>query len=163
GHLILVNPVGLHLPDHPVRDIFGRSPAEMAEDLFADQSHPIAQLLHTLDYRSDPAQLENLTFDMIKPMVKHMGATARLGWDPYLHNPRLRKRLDRITSPTLVVRGAHDTLVPAAHAETYAAEIAGAKLVTVAGAAHLVPIERGEELARVVGEFLAEPTAASPR
>ncbi|MGH9139111.1 MAG: alpha/beta fold hydrolase [Acidimicrobiales bacterium] len=154
GKLVLVNPVGLRIDGAPVKDIFGRSPGEMAEDLFADQSHPMAQMAHALaDFRSDPAQIGNLTFDMIKPIVQSMGATARLGWDPYLHNPKLRGRLHRISCPTLVVRADKDTLVPPQHAETYAAEIPGARLQVIPDAAHLVPVEKPAELADLIAGF----------
>jgi pimeloyl-ACP methyl ester carboxylesterase len=155
SHLVLVNPVGLHLEGAEIKDIFGRSPGELAEDMFADRSHPVAQMMHALDsYRSDPARIEGLSFDMIKPMVKTMGATAKIGWDPYLHNPKLRRRLPRISVPTLVVRAKEDTLVPEAHARTYAEQIPGARYVEIADAAHIVPLERPAELAQAVKEFL---------
>ena len=64
-------------------------------------------------------------------------------------------RLRRITSPTLVVRGAQDGFVPAVHAETYAAEISGARLEVIEGAAHLLPLEKPAELAALVRAFLA--------
>jgi pimeloyl-ACP methyl ester carboxylesterase len=153
--VVLVNPVGLYIEGHPIKDIFGRSPGEMAGDMFADQDHPMAQMMRALDaYRSDPAQFGTLTFDMIKPMVQTMAATAKLGWDPYLHNPKLRRRLQRISVPTLVVRGAQDTLVPREHADVYVAEIPGARLVEIPDSAHLLPIERPAELAEVVTEWL---------
>jgi len=57
-------------------------------------------------------------------------------------------------APTLIVRGAQDTLVPAAHAEAYASAIEGARLVEVERAAHLLAIERPDELARLVRDFL---------
>lgn len=155
SRLVLVNAVGHHLPEAPIRDIFSRSPGEMAEDLFHDQSHPVAQMMHAFSsFRSDPARVGDLTFAMIKPVVQTMGATARLGWDPYLHNPRLRRRLHRITAPTLVVRAAHDTLVPRAHAEVYAEEIPGARLVELPEAAHLASIERPAELAELIANFM---------
>jgi pimeloyl-ACP methyl ester carboxylesterase len=95
----------------------------------------------------------DITFEMVAPQYQMLGAVARLGWDPYLHDPKLRKRLHRVTAPTLVVRGAQDTLVPAPHAETYAAEIPGARLELVEGAAHLLPIEKPAELAALVTSF----------
>jgi pimeloyl-ACP methyl ester carboxylesterase len=157
GALAVVNPVGLYLPGHPIGDIFSRSPGQMAEDMFFDQSHPVAKLMHDFDdFNSDPAQVGALTFDMIKPIVQTMAATARIGWDPYLHNPRLAKRLHRITAPTLVVRGEHDTLVPEAHARHYAEHIPGARLSIIAESAHFVPMERGPELAIVVSNFIEE-------
>ena len=157
GPLVLVNPVGLYLPDAPIKDIFGRSPAELARDMFADQSHPIAQMMTAIgEFRSDPAMTRNLTFDMIKPMAQTMAATAKLGWDPYLHDPKLPKRLHRVASPTLVVRGIQDTLVPAEHARYYSEHIEGARLVEIEGAAHLLSLEKPAELTAAVKEFLDE-------
>ena len=154
GRLVLVNPVGLYIPGAEIKDIFGRTPGEMAEDSFADQSHPMAQMMHMLgEFRNDPARMSEIPFDLVRPMVGTMAATAKLGWDPYLHNPKLRKRLHRITAPTLVVRGKQDTLVPREHAEAYAADIPGARLVEVDDAAHLLTIERPAELAALVAEF----------
>jgi pimeloyl-ACP methyl ester carboxylesterase len=149
GRLVLVNPVGLYIRGAEIKDIFGRTPGEMAEDLFADQSQPMAMMMKAFA-DMDPA---DITFEMVAPQYQMLAAVARLGWDPYLHDPKLRKRLHRVTAPTLVVRGARDTLVPAPHAETYAAEIPGARLEIVEGAAHLLPIEKPAELAALVGSF----------
>lgn len=155
GALVLVNPVGLYLEGAEIKDIFGRSPGEMADDLFADQTHPVAQVMHAMDeLRNDMAITTQIPFEAVKPVFQTMAATARLGWDPYLHDPKLPKRLWRITSPTLVIRGEQDTLVPAEHAEYYAEHIEGARLARVDGAAHLLPLEKPTELATLVTEFL---------
>lgn len=160
GRLILVNPVGLHIDGQPIKEIFGRPPNELAEDMFADQSHPIAQSMHMLaKWTGDVGQGTELPLEMVLPMYKTLSATAKLGWDPYLHNPKLRKRLRRITAPTLVVRGGQDGLVPAVYSETFAAEIPGARLEVVPDAAHLLPLERPAELAGLVREFLTTSTS----
>ena len=84
-----------------------------------------------------------------------MAAAAGLGWNPYLHNPKLRKRLPRIKVSTLVVRAERDSLIPEPHAQTYAAEIPGARLGKVPDVAHMISIERPVELAAVVSDFLS--------
>lgn len=151
GRLVLVNPAGLYIEGAEIKDIFGRGPDAMAPDLFYDQEHPMAQGLYQLAeflrHRTE------IPFDAVRPMVQTMAATARLGWDPYLHNPRLRRRLHRITAPTLVVRATGDTLIPAAHARAYAAEIRGAELVEIDEAAHLVMIERPDALVEAIARF----------
>jgi pimeloyl-ACP methyl ester carboxylesterase len=106
------------------------------------------------DFASDPGQAAGMTFEMVAPMVKTLGATARLGWDPYLHNPKLRGRLWRVDCPTLVVHATSDTLVPGEHAAAYAEEIAGAELVEMPEAAHLVPLEKPAELANLIRAFV---------
>jgi pimeloyl-ACP methyl ester carboxylesterase len=155
--LILVNPAGLYIKGAEIKDIFGRTPGAMAADLFADQSFPMAVMMHAMDKMMEQAGGTSLEipFEMIKPQLQTMAATARIAWDPYLHNPKLQKRLYRISVPTLVVRCARDTLIPAAHTSTYAREIPGARLVEIADAAHMVSLERPAELAAVVREFLA--------
>jgi pimeloyl-ACP methyl ester carboxylesterase len=153
--LVVVNPVGLHLPDGPIADIFGRSPGELARDLFADHDNEVAQAMIGMDHvRNDLATADEVPFELFRVLAQTMAATARLGWDPYLHNPKLRGRLGRIRCPTLVVRGGADTLVPAVHAETYAAEVPGARLHVLAGAGHLAQLERPDELAAIVRDVL---------
>ncbi|MGH9243415.1 MAG: alpha/beta fold hydrolase [Acidimicrobiales bacterium] len=163
--LVLVNAVGLYVEGAPIGDIFGRSPAELVDDLFSDHTTPIAQLALTLEGTwHDPARFGEMPFDLVRPLIQHLAAVARLGWNPYLHNPKLRRRLPRITVPTLVVVADGDRLVPAAHAEVYAAEIPGARLELVPGA-HMLPVERPVELAEVIARFCREtlgvPLAAS--
>jgi len=152
--LVLVNPAGLYIPGANIKDIFGRTPAEMASDLFADAKHPIAQLMQQMSKLITEGGGANIPFEMIKPQLQTMTATARLGWNPYLHNPKLQGRLWRIASPTLVIHGAHDTLIPAAHAEMYAKEIAGAKYLVMSEVAHMIPLEKPAELADIVAEFI---------
>ncbi len=157
SRLILVNPVGLYIKGAEIKDIFGRSPADMAGDLFADQSHPMAQLMLQMDRMlADGRALASIPFELVRPQVQALAATARLAWNPYLHNPKLRNRLGRVSSPTIIVRGAQDTLVPAAHSQSYAEEIKGAKLIEVQNAAHLISVERPAELAAIANDFLTQ-------
>ena len=161
--LVLVNPVGLYLDDAPIAEMFGRSPAELADMLFSDQTHPVAQVMHAMEeFTGDVGKRTEIPVELVLPMWKAMGATARIGWDPYLHNPKLRGRLPRVTVPVLLVAGADDGLVPRAHADVYAAELPRARLEVVEGAAHWLPLERPVELAALVRAFAAEvPVSAS--
>jgi pimeloyl-ACP methyl ester carboxylesterase len=155
ARMVLVNPVGLYLPEAPIAELFGRSPAELAEMLFVDQQHPVAAAMHAMEeFTGDVGKQVEIPIELVLPMWKALGATARLAWDPYLHDPKLRGRLRRITAPTLVVAGAHDGLVPLPHAEAYAAEIPDAQLVVMEHAAHWLPLERPDELAAITRDFL---------
>ncbi|HEV2310132.1 MAG TPA: alpha/beta hydrolase [Acidimicrobiia bacterium] len=156
ARMVLVNPVGLYLEDAPISEMFGRSPAELAEMLFVDQGHPIAAAMHAMEeFTGDVGKSVEIPIELVLPMWKALGATARLGWDPYLHDPKLRRRLRRIVAPTLVVAGAQDGLVPLQHAETLVAEIPDARLAVLDGAAHWLVLERPEELAALTRDFLA--------
>lgn len=157
GRLVLASPVGLRIEGAPVAELFGRRPGDLAEDLYADQSHPMAQMMHALDAWGvgDPTKMVDLPAEMLMPMVQSMAATAKLGWNPYLHNPKLLSRLRRISAPTLVVAGSADRFTPQAHPEAYAAGIAGARLAVIEGAGHMAPMERPAEFTALVREFLA--------
>jgi pimeloyl-ACP methyl ester carboxylesterase len=67
----------------------------------------------------------------------------------------LRPVLGTIRNPTLVVVGALDVTTPPALAHELAAGIDGARLVEIPDCAHCPPIEKPEEFARAVGDFLA--------
>lgn len=155
GALVLVNPAGLYLPGHEINDIFGRSPGALAEDIFYDQTHPVAQMMHALnELTADVGKRIEIPFEVVKPVATTLAATAKLGWDPYLHNPKIPKRLWRITCPTLVVHGAEDKLIPPAHCAYYAEHIAGARQEHVPEAGHMLPWERPDDLAALVASFL---------
>ncbi len=150
--MVLVNAVGLYVPDAPITEIFGRTPSELATELFADPEFPIAQLMRAMDaMEADPSQIP---FDMVRPVLQAMAATAKVGWNPYLHDPKLLGRLGRVSAPTLVVHARQDGIVPRAHAEAYRSAIPHATLVDLDDVAHLAPLERPDDVAKVVLEHL---------
>jgi pimeloyl-ACP methyl ester carboxylesterase len=63
--------------------------------------------------------------------------------------------LRRITAPTLVVRGALDWPEVATAAERFVRELPDAREAVVDGCAHLPTMERPDEVARLILEFLA--------
>ena len=79
GRMVLVNPVGLYLADAPVAEMFGRSPAELAEMLFVDQTHPIAAMMHAMDeFTGDVGKQVDIPIELVLPMWKALGDDA--GW-----------------------------------------------------------------------------------
>lgn len=155
GALVLVNPAGLYLRGHEIKDIFGRNPGSIADDIFYDQSHPIAQALHELgDLTADVGRRIELPIEAVLPVATTLAAVAKLAWDPYLHNPKLPKRLWRVTCPTLVVHSTEDHLIPAAHCAYYAEHITGARHVEVPKAGHMLPWEQPDQLATLIHNFL---------
>jgi pimeloyl-ACP methyl ester carboxylesterase len=66
-----------------------------------------------------------------------------------------RPTLGAIACPTLMIVGASDQLTPPAHAEEIAKGIPGAKLVTLAGSGHMSPMEKPEEVTRLLVDFFA--------
>jgi pimeloyl-ACP methyl ester carboxylesterase len=99
----------------------------------------------------DPAQLSD---EELAIRVRNHETTALLAWEPYMHNPKLRRRLHRVTAPTLFVRGESDGLVSAEYIGAYARLLANARIATIAAAGHSPHLEQPEVFARVVLQFL---------
>jgi 3-oxoadipate enol-lactonase len=62
--------------------------------------------------------------------------------------------LGKITTPTLVVHGSQDALVPLSSAKRYQAGIPQATLRTLDGCGHFAYLEQPRQLATLIGEFI---------
>ena len=142
--LVLTNAVGLHVPGAPLSELFIDDLEEMKRLMFYDLNDPAIPL-------ALPTGLDD---PRILMWLRAREATARVGWNPYLHNPRLKKHLHRIACPTLVLWGRHDKMVPLAHGECYVQHIPGAKLHVLENCAHMLPFEKPREFAAAVREFV---------
>jgi pimeloyl-ACP methyl ester carboxylesterase len=130
----------LRIPEHPIRDIFLMTPEERMGVLVRHPDRVPAP---------DPTDTEAFLLN-----YKNMMALARFGWTPFMNNPKLERRLYRVTARTLVVAPAEDRLVPRAHHERYASRIAGARLVVLDDVAHVAEMEQPEVVAAPILEFL---------
>ena len=149
GSLTLLSAAGLRLPDHPVADVFLMAPAKLAAALFHDPH------LVPPPASGPPPPGAAPDLDVIIAAYREATSLARFSWVPYLSDPKLERRLGRITAPTLVVAPSDDRLIPVAHARRYAALIAGADYAEVAGCGHAMHVERPAEFAALVASFLA--------
>ena len=62
--------------------------------------------------------------------------------------------LDTISVPTLVIVGEEDVLTPVSDAIAMSSAIRGSRLVTIAGAGHLAPLEAPDVVNAAIAEFL---------
>lgn len=141
--LVLVDAVGLRIEGAPVFDLFAARQAELLQRVFPHGGDLLSMIAPAIEGSDD----ENA---VLLHFFHAMEATARIGWNPYLHDPKLLDRLPLITAPTLVVWGGDDTVVPLAHGEAYAKLIPGARLEVIDGCGHLPALERPDELAAVL-------------
>ena len=144
GSLALLSAAGLRLPEHPVPDIFLMPSAEL-----------VATLFHNPPPAPAPAASAAPDIDAVLAAYRDATALARFSWVPFLSNPKLERRLRRITAPTLVVAPSDDRLIPVAHAQRYASRITGARFAEVPDCGHAMYFERPAEFADVVLGFLA--------
>lgn len=142
SRLVLVDAIGLRIPEAPIGDLFAMSPPQKMAALFHDAT--VAASLF-------PAKPD---VETISAFYRDEMAFARYAWSPFCCNPKLQRRLHRITAKTLVLWGEHDKLVPRIHGERYAALIPGATLELVPGAGHAVMMEKPREAVSAIGRFL---------
>ena len=140
----LIAPAGIHVKGLRKADIFMWSPQETARNLFHDQSYAEAML-------AAPSTPESLL-----TMLQNRLTTAKVAWQPRLHNPDLPKWLHRIKVPTLIVWGDEDKLIPPAYGPHFAQMIPGARLEAIPATGHLPQTEKPEEFVAVYNRFIEE-------
>jgi pimeloyl-ACP methyl ester carboxylesterase len=82
--------------------------------------------------------------------------TFRIAWKPYMYSPTLPHLLGGVATPTLLVWGRDDRIVPLECGERYAKALPRARLEIVEGAGHFVEMEKPDVLAQLVTRFVTE-------
>lgn len=150
SRLVLVDSVGIWIKEKPILDIFRvdmRYPERVKEMLFHDVNSPAAQMMPSVGDVTLPDE-------MLVNILNALAATAKIGWNPLLHDPRLEGLLPRVRARTLCLWGASDRIVPVDYGRKFARLIPGAELEIVPEAGHLLPIEKAEDFNREVERFL---------
>ena len=145
SRLILVDALGVKFGGAYDRDI---------EDIYF-LSFDKVKAIRFADPRRDP--LDDMTAlgeDEAMEVARHRETTARLCWDPYFHNPALKRRLHRISVPTLVVWGEEDRFVRPEYGRAYAERIPNSRFVSIAGAGHYPHIEQPDAVLNAMSGFL---------
>lgn len=148
--LVLVNAVGVRVEGEPMADFFALDPRGLAEHSWHDPDR----------YYLDPARLPAAEL----ARRQNNAATMRvLAGDPYMHDPKLLRRLARVTPPVLLVWGASDRIVTPAYGAAYAAAFADGRLEVVPEAGHLPHLEQPEATFTLIDTHLRRTsgTAAS--
>jgi pimeloyl-ACP methyl ester carboxylesterase len=78
----------------------------------------------------------------------------RTAWKPYMHSQTLPHLLGGVRTPALVVWGAEDRIVPRSAGDAYKAALRDARLTVLPGAGHYVEMEKPDELAKLVTDFV---------
>jgi len=144
--LVLVDAVGLRVEGADIADIFLLTPQELAPLVFYDVNQ-VAERERLFPAKPTPEEAELRENSQIMAQL--------LGWKPYMHNPKLSHRLRRVKSPTLIVWGKQDGLVPLAHGEAYRNAIKEAELKVIDRCGHSPQLERPAEFVALVEEFLS--------
>jgi pimeloyl-ACP methyl ester carboxylesterase len=142
--LVLLSPFGLWRDDHPVADLFSVP--------YANFNALLWKTGKVSPEMSDPADDPNDPVEKQIALAQAMTTVAKFIWP--IPDRRLRRRLPRITAPTLVVFGADDRFVPALYADEFANAIGNARKAIIPDAAHMAPYETPGDVFRHLEPFI---------
>src|SRR5207248_9322260 len=141
GSLVLVSPAGIAAPGAEPADIFLLSPEDTIRRLFHEQRYAEERLAIPM------------TPEAIDLALKNRHTTARLAWEPRLHDPMLPKWLHRIDVPVAIVWGAQDRVLPVGIAHELKRLLPKAELKIFEQCGHLPHVEKMEEFCDLVVRF----------
>lgn len=133
--LVLSSPAGIAAPGVRAADIFLMAPEEMVRSLFVDQKLAEARL----------AQPEDIDISL-----KNRHTTARLAWEPRLHDPYLPKWLHRIDVPVKILWGRQDRILPVAFVDVYRKLLPKAEISILENCGHLPHAEKPDEFVEII-------------
>lgn len=146
SHMVLVAPMGIKPAEGEILDFFALT---VIRHLLATVEDPT----NTPEYgRIYGGQMTPERFEAFEDARSE---TARIGWEPFMHNPSLPYLLRGAKTPTLLIWGTRDRVVPRGCIDAYRAAIAGARVVEIEGAGHRPEIENPSAFERALRKFLA--------
>jgi pimeloyl-ACP methyl ester carboxylesterase len=140
--LTLISPVGIKVEGWIYPFLFAFELPQLVEAVFHDPINALAL-----------APRDMTSVDGLAELYRERAALARVSWNPYLYNPLLRRRLARVTAPTLLCWGEHDRVAPLVCAQAWAKEMPGSRLLTFAKSGHLPHVEEPEAVAAALTDF----------
>jgi len=139
--LVLIAPYGMAVEGHPMADILAL-PAETLIPMLVSNFDVLKRRLP-----------EKPDLDFIAARYREATTFARLMWEHPLDS-RLPRYLHRVKTPTLVVWGEEDKIIPVQHAEVWKKALPNSELRVFKGAGHLVQLEKPEAV-QMIADFLA--------
>jgi len=141
--LVLIDALGLRIPDAPAADILAIDNAAVRRAVFADPSAALAR-----ETIPDTPKQEEIVNTLLARQT-----LARFAWQ-FPDDPRLSRYLYRVKTPTLIIWGEHDGFVPRAHGKTFQLKITNSRLVVVPNCGHLPHVEAADACIKTIFDFL---------
>jgi pimeloyl-ACP methyl ester carboxylesterase len=145
--LVLVGAVGLWIDEEPSLDVFATPAGNLQQLLWHDPAGTTAAPFAPGTGTEDEQRLATLE------RLRSLSSAAKFLWP--IPDKGLRKRIHRITAPTLVLWGDHDRIVPPSYGRRFAELIPSAKLALVADSGHFPLLEQQPEALATVLSFLS--------
>jgi pimeloyl-ACP methyl ester carboxylesterase len=143
SRLALIAPAGLWDDDHPIADLFATLPFEMPALLFHDAVAGAAMMTAGRNVE-DPGFLQAY----LVTNARQLGMAGRILFP--IPERGLAGRMYRIKAKTVIVWGDSDKLIPPTYAHGFKKGIAGAQLVSIPEAGHMVIVEKTQAVADAI-------------
>jgi pimeloyl-ACP methyl ester carboxylesterase len=144
--MVLVAPMGIKPAQGEIFDIF---PITIRTHLRATVADPFKTPEFAKLYGGE------MTPEQFEAFEDARAEAARIGWEPYMHNPSLPHLLHGTKTPTLLVWGSADHVVPRGCIDAYKQAIPEARIAVINDVGHRPEIENSAEFESVVTKFLA--------
>jgi pimeloyl-ACP methyl ester carboxylesterase len=146
--LVLSNAVGLWRDEAPVLDLFVVPPEQLLPHVIHDPQSDVVKETFAV-----PDSAEGMIEAMYQ-RIQSLSAAGKFMWP--IPDRGLKRRIHRIQSPTLIVWGESDGLVPPVYAEDFRSNIKDSRMVIMKECAHFPMFEKRDEFVSLVTDFLNE-------
>jgi pimeloyl-ACP methyl ester carboxylesterase len=141
---VLLNAVGITVDGIELADFFSLTPQQL-----------IAYSFHDPAAAPDPTQLPPQARDIQAANAATLAVYAR---EPYMHDPKLRRRLALVPTPVAVIWGQSDQIALEAYGRAYAASFPNARFEPIPNAGHLPHLEQPDQVLGAIHRFADETT-----
>lgn len=145
--LVLLAPSGLWLDECPIPDIFGTTPFQLPGLLFASPESGERFLTGGVNFADRDALR-----DFMVGNARRLGTAGKILFP--IPNRRLSKRLYRLTTPTLLVWGREDKLIPPVYLDAWKGFLPDAETALIDNAGHMLQYEQPDAVEQAVVKFL---------
>jgi pimeloyl-ACP methyl ester carboxylesterase len=141
---VLLNAVGINVEGIDLADFFSLTPEQL-----------IAYAFHDPAAAPDPTQLPPQAREIQAANAATLAVYAR---EPYMHDPKLRRRLALVPTPVAAIWGQSDQIAPVPYGRAYAASFPGGRFEPIPNAGHLPHLEQPEAVLEAIRRFAGETT-----
>jgi pimeloyl-ACP methyl ester carboxylesterase len=139
---VLLNAVGINVEGIELADFFSLTPQELMTYTFHD---PAAA--------PDLTQLPQEARDIQAANAATLAVYAR---EPYMHDPKLRRRLALVPTQVVAIWGESDRIAPEPYGRAYAASFPHGRFEPIREAGHLPHLEQPEQVLKAIQRFADE-------
>jgi pimeloyl-ACP methyl ester carboxylesterase len=144
---VLLNGVGINVDGIELADFFSLTPQELITYSFHD---PAAA--------PDPTKLPQEARNIQAANAATLAVYAR---EPYMHDPKLRRRLALVPTPVVASWGGSDQIAPGPYGRAYAASFPNGRFEPIREAGHLPHLEQPEQVLAAIHRFADETTRSA--